>query len=190
MCVNQISFICLNTGKWVVIEKQLWMILSFSVLDELPQHWTENLVLQSCSSSPTWMSCTETHHDHQSKCHRMLYPLDGPSWSFSRLSKILNSSETNKDRHCWLSDQVENLRGLFGLSLCSLALLKVADHEALIFWNWTIEGFWVNDVLCLSGRYREVTAKCGPMTDSCSRSEDYTSLAQLAVCRYNLHLQL
>ena len=58
---------------------------------ELHHTWTiyahsENLVVQSCSSSP--ISRTETHHDDS---HRVLYPLDEPSWSLARLSTMVHN---------------------------------------------------------------------------------------------------
>ena len=154
--------------------------MNYPILGPCPHGHSEILFFNLCSSSP--MCRTEslrrtmidaaTMHDHQSKRHRMLYPLDEPSWSFTRLSKVINSSETKKDCHCWESRSV---------GLVSLAL-KVANHYLKLN-DWGILSGWCS--LSFGWSYCEIRTHDGFLI---TRRALY--LSQVTVCRYNLRLQL
>ena len=69
------------------------MILSFC-LGWITPHLDYPCTLRKSCSSILFLIFdvrTETHHYDQSKCHRMLYPLDEPSWSLPPLSKMVHN---------------------------------------------------------------------------------------------------
>ena len=119
------------------------MIL-FSVLYESlhlgpsPHAHSENLVLHSCSSSPMYWD----DHDHQSKCHRMLYPFDKPSWSFVRLqnNKFIRNENLRRRSVRLVSHYLKLNYWRILTGWCSLSVWKISwsyremrTHDGFLF---------------------------------------------------------
>ena len=141
--------------------------------DEL---YYDHLWLQSCSSS--LVSRTETHHDDQSKCHRMLYPLDEPSWSLARLSKMAHKlvfrRKRKKKRFARISE------------VCLSCLFGIIKSSSLRSWNWTImdSADWMMFFVC---QELEDIVKLLRNTDAWRNLVQVllSTTSQLTVCHYN-----
>ena len=105
-------------------------LISFSVLDELhctTPHLDHLCTLRKSCSSVLFIISDLPYHDDLSKCHRMIYPLDEPSWSHAHFSKrVHNLIFRRKRKKKRLTESSRSVR------LVSLASLKVAHHEAEI----------------------------------------------------------